>query len=171
MDDQTLLLVFRSQLFIQCDYVNRATSALRDSLIKDDAPGVFFSLQNLLVSAANIGKLLWGSGVTNASQRLRLREQLNIPENSILHEMKMRNHYEHFDERIERWAKQSVSGHFLDHNVMSIMGVDEPVIDWFRVYDPHREILSFWGDTFDLGKLLEAVADLEAQLETTPPNN
>lgn len=71
----------------------------------------------------------------------------------------MRNNFEHFDERLEKWWAERLSHLSLDKMIGSpdsIVGLDD--LDRFRVYDPTSGNLIFWGQDFHVPSIVgEAV--------------
>jgi len=65
----------------------------------------FLWLSLLLNCAANVSKLLWGVKKTLAAERRRLREYFQVTDASPVKDRKLRDHFEHFDERIADWAR------------------------------------------------------------------
>jgi hypothetical protein len=64
----------------------------------------------------------------------------------------MRNNFEHFDERLDRWWNESKSHNYADMNIGAIGGVEE--IDSFRQYDAGTRELMFWGQNFNTGDIV-----------------
>ena len=64
----------------------------------------------------------------------------------------MRNNFEHFDERLDRWWKQSARHNNVDMNIgpkdTMIKGVDD--IDMFRQFDPGTADITFWDKNLTL---------------------
>jgi len=157
--DKILLRAFLSQLETQCQFVLLAANDLNRALIVSDLRSVFFALQNLQGAAGNIAKALWGvGGKTPVIDRQELRDLIGVRDDSPLKNVAMRNNYEHFDERLEKWWKEPQRGAFVDLNMMprsAISGV--PEIGWFRNYDAGTRTLTFWGEDFDVQALLVEV--------------
>jgi len=163
-----LLKIFTSQLKLQCKFMIRADIDVKLALQNNDVEGVFYGLQNLLNASANISKALWGQGGQLGSQRKPLREVLLVTENSPLSQVKMRNNFEHFDERIDRWWLTSKNMNFVDSNVMpenAISGIETG--DIFRNYDPETTELVFWGQKINIASLVKEaeriLSDIDAQ--------
>jgi hypothetical protein len=78
-----------------------------------------------------------------------------VRETSPLKNVTLRNHYEHFDERLDRWWKEYPSHNMADMS----LGTPGPkgYLGLFRLYDPKSRKLSFWGDDFDIGALLTEI--------------
>ena len=58
---------------------------------------VWSAIQSLLVAVANISKILWSG---SAKRGKDLRTILEISDGSELHQRALRNHFEHYDERL-----------------------------------------------------------------------
>lgn len=86
-----------------------------------DSLRIWYSIQAFLSACANVSKLLWpkltrSKGETDVHVRRRrergeqLRRALDIVDDSPLSELKgkrLRNYFEHFDERLDDWAVTS----------------------------------------------------------------
>lgn len=117
-----------------------------------------------LGASANASKALWGAGNNTkvAEAREELRRSLEVPDDSPLRVVKMRNNFEHIDERIDEWAAISQTGHFLDQNIGSLGGISlgggpPPDHDVFRHFDPETGDLIFWGQRFNVPALANEV--------------
>ncbi len=66
-------------------------------------------LQSIVIAAANISKILWGSrqrstaGGKREQEREPLRRQIGIDNSSPFYERHVRNRFEHFDEDLDDW--------------------------------------------------------------------
>lgn len=138
-----------------------------------DAIGTFSALQALLNAAANISKAFWGSGGRLADERLALRQSVGVMDNSALNLVKMRNHFEHIDERIDQWWSRSEAHIHVDLQIGSraaISGIKD--IDRFRAYDPNTTDVIFWGAEFNVRDLVSAIEQLlpKLQVEASKPH-
>ena len=78
----------------------------------------------------------------------------------------MRNNFDHFDERLDRWWQESKHHVYLDLNLMrkaGTSGVDE--IDRFRAFDATTTDLTFWGQEFNIQRLVDEVRKIAPRLE------
>jgi hypothetical protein len=120
-----------------------------------------------VVTAANISKLLWGSDSKRATEREALRKLLQVTDEFAFQDRKVRHHFEHLDERLEKWhtaSKNRPAQIFIDHVVGPVAEIVDPSPapkEVFRHYDPETGQLTFWGDavsvlqlTRDAGRLL-----------------
>lgn len=164
--DKMTLRVFQGQVASQCQVLlaetERAQIALDDMTHNRNWPqcmDVFWeAAQNLLVAAANIAKALWGSGGKKATERADLRMSLSVDDTSLLKASPiLRNHFEHFDDRIEEWEQRSERKLFVDRNVGDKNKMIFPApadYEVFRNYDPATTELTFWGDSVNLRELV-----------------
>lgn len=141
-------------------------SEIAASMVHDEY--FWYSLQAFLISVGNISKLLWPSPPGRGKQRIipdrgeKLRESLDVPEDSCLQSRKLRNHFEHFDERLEKWANPARLAHSLiDSNLLSsdLFG-GEAHHSMLRNFDPERRIVTFSEDRYALQPILDEVDKL-----------
>lgn len=139
------------------------------ALAANDLDRLWTAIQSLLVGAANTSKLLWGTGWSAkqrkevAERRRSLREALGVSDESPLASRDLRNHFEHFDERIERWADEDPHRNLVDTNVGSIgtiPGVDPRQL--MRHFDPSTATVYFRGEAFELQPIVTAADEIAA---------
>ncbi len=148
-----LLGVFVREVKIQCDFALLAYGEIRKTLqISVDL--VFFSIHAFLTHASNASRLLWPSPKAAQARGEQLRNALKVPAASGLRSRNLRDHFEHFDERLDFWASSSARRNFIDMNIASkgaISGFD--VSDVHRNFDPETEELTFRGETLSLSAI------------------
>ena len=70
----------------------------------------------------------------------------------------MRNNFEHYDERLDRWWAKSSKHNYIDGIVGSPSAASAPdPIDMFRFFDPATLRMEFWGESFDVQALITEV--------------
>jgi len=163
-----LLRVYQRQVREQCSTILRSWEEI-DRL----GPQVWPAIQQLVGSAANVSKLLWGGGGKRAVEREPLRASIGVADSSPLHSTEMRNHFEHIDQRLDAWWANSPRHNHADQNIGpygAISGIDE--IDSFRLYDPDSGDLWFWGDSFNLKEIVAEVQRIYpiVQVESEKPH-
>jgi hypothetical protein len=75
-----------------------------------------------VVGAGNVFKALWGDGRSRrkvAPRRQPLRDSLNTDDSSPLYDVALRNHFEHYDERLDVWWEESPTHNRLDRTIGS----------------------------------------------------
>ncbi len=160
------LRVFQRQALDQCRFLVLAAQGVNFGMQQHDTDLIFFNLQNMLNAGANISKIMWGQKGKKAAERQQLRASVNIADNSPLRDVNMRNNFEHMDERIDRWWSDSVWHNHIDKIVGPPNGIAgaEPT-DMFRTFDPVTKEVVFWGERFDVQKLVSEVQRIIPLLE------
>jgi hypothetical protein len=128
-------------------------------------------IRAVLVASANVSKLLWPIKDRRYRSHFpergeQLREALGVDDDPPYRLRTFRDHYEHFDERIERWAHESEHHNLADSCIISkgaISGLDEG--DFLRVLDPGSLVLTFRGETYDLPEVAKALGQLHDAAE------
>jgi hypothetical protein len=123
----------------------------------EDTIDVWASIQSILISAANISKILWPNKKFN-DRGERLRKMLSISDDNILRDRTFRNHFEHYDERIEKWFEKGANGVFIDLAMNPDLCFSTQ--NTKRGYNTIDETVVFSGEKFDLKKLNTAMLEL-----------
>ncbi len=117
--DSFLMSVFITEVETQCAFALRAIEQLRRSLATQDSKAVFFYAQASLSSAGNVSKLLWPPSPKIPDRGKKLRESRGISDDSPVAPRRFRNHFEHFDERLEEWAMTSKRRNLVDIDLIA----------------------------------------------------
>ena len=146
-----LLRVFQQQIEFQLKALLSAHSRLMAALEHDEMDEIWFAVDALLSAAANVSKALWGQGAATHAARRPLRDSLNVGDKSSLSNRCMRNHFEHYDDRLDEWWTKYPEHNMLDRNVMPIGAVSGiNTLGMFRQLDPTTMEVIFWGDKFSI---------------------
>lgn len=144
----------------------------------------WFSVQALLIAAANISKLLYSPEPKNkefresndnlkkkelAEIKKALCESLGITESSILiskYVRKIRNNFEHFDERLHDQNTLSKRRNSIDLNIGDISSIEgfDPE-GYLRNLNPYTWELIFRGEVYNLKAIIQAVQALHSIAE------
>lgn len=89
-------------------------------------------------------KLLWGKTESRAVGRSDLRAQLGVDDTSPLRDWALRNHFEHFDQRLE--DRMAECPDYIGRNI----GSWTADADRYQHFDPATGIVTFWRDAFSL---------------------
>lgn len=111
--------VFKLELRRQSEFAATAFQDLDQALASNDMTRIWYSVQALLIAVGNISKVLWPPNPTYECRGAALRDSLGVQEQSPLAPRSFRNHFEHFDERLEAWAASSKRHNFADSNVLT----------------------------------------------------
>ncbi|WP_276118513.1 hypothetical protein [Pararhizobium qamdonense] len=153
--DKHLLRIFQMQVLDQCKYLLASAKGIDAGLANMDVDQTMYFLQNLLNAGANISKMLWGQRGKKANDRALLRASIGISDGSPLRQVTMRNNFEHMDERIDKWWRESENKNYVDKNFGSKESflTNQP-IDKFRIFDPKSRDIIFWGEEFSTQDLV-----------------
>jgi hypothetical protein len=164
--DAQLDRVFLHELEVLCSYAAEAAQVL--SQPRD--PALFRSLDSIPNFAGRAAQILWPTqGDKDRGQRLR--KLLKVGDNSILADKRLRNLVEHFDERIDRWAKESSDRNVIHRLVGGRNAVGGSAIgggDILRHWIPEEHIYALRGEEFDISAILGAMSELASKIQATP---
>jgi len=167
-----LQTVFLHELQRQAAFGLTASADLDIALASANVDRTWYSVQALLVAVGNLSKVLWPAASKSVPRGQALRTLLNVPDSSPLAPRTFRNHFEHFDERLETWAGSSRRKNFADSNIGPpgmIQGLDSG--DYLRNYDTANAAVTFQGEVLCLRPVVAALKELHATVtrELLPP--
>ncbi len=168
-----ILRIFQREVERQCRFALIAVQDLNKKLQTTEMDRIWYSVQAFLVAAGNISKLLWPRKPLLPQRGAELRASLFVDDDSPLKPRTFRNHFEHFDERLEKWATSSERHNFADSNVgpLGAIGGLEPG-DFLRNFDITDFAVTFRGDVYHLQPLTNAIHNLwqKAAVEAKKPH-
>lgn len=155
-------LILIDEIALQTRIAFRASERLHATHDNFDRIEIWCSIQSILVASGNVSKILW-PGAKYKDRGNRLRKILSVEENNPLSSRKFRNHFEHYDERVEEWFSNGSGGvyddlHMNPHLSSGIFG-DEPNFT-HRGYNSFNNTLVFRNEVLDINKLLYALKDI-----------
>jgi hypothetical protein len=164
--------MFQRHVLLQCDFILRDFAELDTALKAGDTARVFYAIQSLLSSQANISKALWGEGGRLAQEREPIRNSIDVSDTSPFKSTAMRNNYDHFDERLTRWWRDSKRHNFVALIVGPRHHVGADDQDVFRGFDPASGKAFFWDQEYDVYALIKEVQRVLPKLkaETAKPH-
>jgi hypothetical protein len=185
----TILKRLQAEVARQCQFAILAFQDLEQAIQSEtlSIERVWFSVQALLIAAANVSKTLYSppkqnnkgfAGINDNGSKKKelaeikkaLRENLGVAENSILISKEVtgiRNAFEHFDERLYSWATLSKRHNIVDSCIGDISifeGIDPN--DYLRNLNPNTWELTFQGKVYNLKTIIEAIHDLHTVAKT-----
>lgn len=181
--DKSVLLIFVDEVINQCEFALISWEYLQESLRKKGEwspeynSRLFYHIQSFLVAVTNISKILWPKQKKFRTRGKELRRVLKAPMNSSMRDKYFRNVFEHYDDRIEKWASTSKEKHISDMNI-SIDGFsaipDLDPIDCMRNLDISRDgknlTLTFHGDSHNLTMTEPEVRELLERAKKLRPS-
>jgi hypothetical protein len=165
--DESLIEILQRELRIQCSFVVRGAVQVNAGLKEMDVDGVWFALQGILIAASNASKLLWGTNAKVKAARASLRESVQVDDDSPLNDRRVRNSFDHIDQRITKWFGQKGSERvYVGRNIGAPESVKidgEPPADPFGQFDPKASELTFWEESIELQAIVvEAERTIDA---------
>jgi hypothetical protein len=160
--------LYLREIVIQSSYAEEAWRAAQESLSSNQSGRFWIHLQTILISVGNVSKILWPSASGKHKERgSRLRHKLEILDDSMLKNRSFRNHFEHFDERLQKWFDSPRPAGFGDRNIGSTNvfngGVNKP--HWLRNYNPVEAELYFAGEAYNIKQLMVEIALVKTSAE------
>jgi hypothetical protein len=154
-------LVFIGEVVNQAKFAGRAAKCLGYPAEDMDPVEVWGAIQSILIAAGNVSKILWPPRKSSAARGKVLRTSLDIDDRNPLSNRNFRNHFEHYDERLEDWYEKNGPVAHVDYKIDpfdSIWGHNPA--NFHRGYDPLTKTLSFRGESTDLSVTLSALEEI-----------
>jgi hypothetical protein len=143
----------------QLEYAKRSYSEFQKAKELNDTFSVFYNLHHFIIHVTNVDKLFDAKAGTNREAALVGFSKL--PELDLKPIRKLRNHLEHFDERLDTWVLNHDGHAFFDNNIITgSKGFPEKV--FLRALD--GDVYKFYGESFQLTPIFDVVEKLYDQL-------
>jgi len=132
----------------QAEYALMAYGEYEKFMDAADTKLVFYHLHHFVLHVTNIDKLIFPKTNNFRLEILKsIQEKVKIETSSI---RKLRNHLEHFDERLDNYVKNYKGQAFFDCNIVTgCKGFPEK--DFLRAID--GKTYKFYGENFDLTEI------------------
>jgi len=163
-------VVFLREVERQARFALLAIADLEQGSAQSAMDRIRSSMQAFLVATGNVAKLLWPTKDSDVARGVELRQVLQVDDGSPLSPRTFRNHFEHFDERLDSWARSSERKNFADSNIGPLGMIDGlDAGDYIRNYDPTTQTVAFRGDVYHLGPVIAALRELHALAKQATP--
>ena len=149
--------VLIGEIVMQSKFAAMAADHLAEA---SDPTATWGCIQAILVAAANVSKILWPGNNARKARGERLRTLLGVGDRNLLSDRTFRNHFEHYDERVEDWLQENPSSVYSDSRIDSF----EPI--WgsshcHRSYNPVTQELTFRGESLNIGAVVRAIEEIQ----------
>ncbi|MCB9333915.1 MAG: hypothetical protein H6574_22905 [Lewinellaceae bacterium] len=151
-------MVLISEIVLQAKIAQRAAERLQATYQNDDKVEVWCSIQSILIAAANVSRILWPKQ-KNESRGERLRQMLSVNKDNLLADRTFRNHFEHYDERIDDWFNNQPRAAYTDLSMNPSLRGSMATND-HRGYNSSNNTLVFRGEPLDLNEVLKALEEI-----------
>jgi len=152
-------LIFIGEIVLQSKIAERASERLEVANDNFDSIEVWCSIHSILTAAGNVSKILWPSHKYKIRGE-RLRKILKVEQKNLLSSRKFRNHFEHYDERIEEWFESRSGGVYIDLAMNPSLSGNNLQNNSHRGYNSFNNTLIFRGESFDLDEVLKALEEI-----------
>lgn len=137
-----------NEAIAQSEYALLAYREYEKSMGVGDTKLVFYHLHHFVLHVTNIDKLLFPKGNSFRLEILQTTQEKVMVEISAIR--RLRNHLEHFDERLDNYVKIYNGQAFFDCNIVTgCKGFPEK--DFLRAVDGN--IYKFYGENFNLAEI------------------
>ena len=126
---------------------------------RQDVRGVFFHLHHFIVHVTNVDKLL--DPKPNSPRAASLANRVDVSGIDLKPIRRIRNHMEHFDERLDMCVEAYDGHHFFDMNIVTDAKGFPPKA-FLRALD--GDMFKFHGEGYPLNLLRQMVDELRIRL-------
>jgi len=197
LPDDRELTVYVEEVAVQCNGALFAFSELGsvlkkldsglESQARDICARAFFYVHALLAHSGNLSKLLFPSpprrrkcGLAAPAPGIKrklgfarergkvLRAALSVDGRSPLRSRKLRNHVEHYDERLDELFETGDAVSVADMNITTGPAILVPGVRFLRNLDVGKMVVSFEGDEVNLRALQKELQRIRTSAEACP---
>jgi len=166
--DDFLKQVYLGQVKEQCEYCFGTLKRLNLIMKKRFEGDFFHEALDFVEHAAAVSRFFWPPTCREKGKDRRsqvrghaLRESLGIQDDHPLRDRTLRNHFAHFDERLDEWAENSRNRVIIGKLIGPRKGVSGVAdTDIIHHYDPATGIYAFRGEPFNIQSLADGVVDV-----------
>lgn len=144
------------------DELDRFSNAKSDSSFPTKS--VLNHLQNAIVQAAALSRYFWPARLGHEIRARQLRDALGVTESSPLKDRNLRNEIEHFDEKLDAYLTDGISGYVVPELVEPLPGDNEIHCHIFRAYYTDVAVFEMLGKRYEFQPLAEEVKRIHERL-------
>jgi hypothetical protein len=158
------LHIYVREAITQLEFAKKCFAEFEHARSSDDVAGVFLSLHHFIVHVANVDKLL--DPKPNTPRCSLFAGRIDSSGVDLKTFRRLRNHLEHFDERLDMWVANYDGHAFFDMNIATgTKGF--PAKAFLRALD--GDVFKFHGEDYPLRTLSESVQLLHSRLSALAP--
>ena len=166
-------------LFAAAKNYNNAINQLKENSNNDQTADIqlqlLLSINGIVGAAARISSLIYPKGLpkkdVKSSDRFRVARGEELQKiiglgDSLLKDKSLRNYIEHFDEKIDKWARDPNIRSYVSKlfgNLDNIIGLERK--DVMRQIDIENGVVTIPDETFDIQQIINAALELKAKIE------
>jgi hypothetical protein len=153
------LHIYVREALTQLEFANRCFADFERARSSNDVEGVFFSVHHFIVHIANVDKLL--DPKPNSQRAALLSGHIDFAGVDLKTFRRLRNHLEHFDERLDMWVANYDGQAFFDMNIVT-GAKGFPTKAFLRALD--GDVFKFHGEDYPLRTLHQSAKLLHSRL-------
>lgn len=172
--DDFLQSIYLRQVAQECEYCFEAISRMNAILSRSVEGDFFREALDLVHHAAAVSRIFWPPGGSNKQKRQRamrrgqfLRDSLGLQSGHPIQDRTLRDHFEHFDERLDAWAEESPNRNIVQSLIGPRSAIGGDAIkdsDIIRHYDPNTKMLGFRGEMFDVQDIATGIEEIHKKV-------
>jgi hypothetical protein len=148
--------IYISEAVHQIRYAKMCFAAYKQARKDNDIPLIFFHVHHFVVHTANVDKVL-DPKPTNPRMQI-LSECIDLTNIDLKALRRLRNHLEHFDERLDEWLNHYEGQPFFDMNLVDgTRGFPEKA--FLRAMD--GDVFKFYSESYNLAELYTQLLEIE----------
>jgi len=161
--DDFLQKIYLGQVKQECEYCFHPIEIMNAIMNKQIEGDFFQPALDLIHHAAAVSRIFWPPRGKNKQSTKRahrrgqfLRDLLDLPSGHPVQDRTLRDHFEHFDERLDGWAENSKNRNIVQRFIGPRTAIGGDAIqdsDIIHHYDPQTKIFGFRGEKFDIQAL------------------
>jgi len=151
-------MVLLCEIGFQSQIALKAGERLRATENEINRLEIWSSIQTILIATGIVSRILWPTSKKVNNRGEVLRQILKVDDDNILSDRTFRNHFEHYEDRIEEWFQKHPSAVYIDLAMNpSLSGTIE---NCHRGYNSFNNTLVFRGKLLDLNQILKALEEI-----------
>jgi len=143
----------------QINFAIRAYGQFEQARQNGDSEAIFYHLHHFVVHTVNVDKVV--SAKPGSQREQALQGRIDTSGIDLKQIRGMRNHLEHYDERLDKWIANFYGGPFFDMNITT-GSTGFPYHAALRALDGNE--LRFMGETYDVSALYAQLVALNQRL-------
>jgi hypothetical protein len=170
--------IYFTEMRDECEAALSAMAAFNNAVAERSAPVFFMQARLFVHHAAAVSRMLWPPKPRNSQARTRAMARSDALQHALglsgqqdhpVASRKLRDHFEHFDERLDNWVAQNTSRPYLRTQLGRSMPIEDLKLDTrdlIHRYDPTTRIYAFCGEEFNLQELARGLGDIRRRVDT-----
>jgi hypothetical protein len=156
--------LFLNEIELQLDFAKESYNEYQTqkNKVSSDSKQLFRAIHHFSIHAANISKLIDKViKPVNSIKAMLLSSTIDHLDADLSPLRKLRNHLEHFEERLDAWHYLHSGQPILDMNIINSSTKGLRVDECLRIMDIENDIIYILGEKFELNILYDLICKIE----------